>query len=82
MSKRVTRRPAEKPEEREDRMLNTLKALAGEHFSDYVIITRSNEGGMVWKSSNGTWAKGACERLAERIRDDDHFHARDCWEPD
>lgn len=65
----------------EDRALAHLKACAGEHFADYVILVRTRDG-LCWRYNDRTWAKAACERLVNRIDSDDRLHAEDQWDPE
>lgn len=38
---------------------------AGELFKDYLILARLDNGGIIWKASDSTWARGAADRYRD-----------------
>lgn len=44
-----------------------LGRLATEFFDDYVVICRLPRCGMIWRSSDPTWARGAMQRYMNRL---------------
>ncbi|HET9146140.1 MAG TPA: hypothetical protein VFN81_08645 [Sphingomicrobium sp.] len=44
-----------------------LAANVGEHFTDYVVLVRSKDGGMWSSCSNEAWARGAMNQLFDRF---------------
>lgn len=59
--------PEEEPEDNESEpedikdMLN-ITAQVGEMYSNYLIMARSKNGNFVYRSSDSTWAIGACHK--------------------
>lgn len=41
--------------------LALLSASIGEHFKDFVVLVRT-ENGLLWRSSDSVWGGGACWR--------------------
>lgn len=57
-------------EEKDRTDVLNLSAKIGERFSDYVLIVRIPDG-LRWKYSDRTFARGACDRLIDRLSYDD-----------
>ena len=47
---------------------NDIAAVAGESFSDYLIIARTYDNGLQWRASNGSWAEGAAGKFLSAQR--------------
>ena len=66
---------------REDVIFDDIAAKIGEHFSDYVLIVRTKDGGVQWRGSNATWTIGAMRgrinRIEEREREDERIRIED-----
>lgn len=57
----------------EEDTFRDITSTLGEHFTDYLVIGRLNNGGMVWRASNTNWAVGAAERYQCFMRDNDYM---------
>ena len=53
--------------------MDSLVARAGEHFIDFLVITRRSDGGLSWRSSDTTWAENAARRYMIACQDMDAF---------
>lgn len=53
-----------------------MVAKSGEHFEDYLLIVKTNNGTLDWRSSDKTWAMGAAERYLNlgHAEDDINLH--------
>lgn len=53
-----------------------MVAKSGEHFEDYLLIVKTNNGTLDWRSSDKTWAMGAAERYINlgHAEDDINLH--------
>lgn len=68
MDSPLNEKPRESHRKRDRRKFEDLAALAGETFNDYLIIARTEDGGMRWRASNGTWASGAAGTFLDAQR--------------
>lgn len=59
-------------EEQEARFERIILQLQ-EWFPDYYVAVRYGKGGAMWRSSDATWARGVCDRYAERQRETDRM---------
>ena len=48
---------------REGKHFRDLCALAGEGFTDYLLIVRTKANGLEWRASNGSWGIGVAEKF-------------------
>lgn len=55
----MTKKEPQKPAH--ERFLDSC-AKVGEHFPEFLMIVKTDEGFMDWRSSDKTWAMGAAER--------------------
>jgi len=53
-------------EERERRFAQACSHLT-EFFKDFLVICRLPSAGLMWRSSDPTWARGAVKRYATRL---------------
>lgn len=63
-------------EEIETARLERIGALAGEHFTDFLLVVRV-AGGVRWKNSDRAWALGAAKRFNICMDEDDRERRRD-----
>lgn len=55
--------------------LAQLRALAGEHFDDYLVVVRK-DGLLHWAASDRTWAAGAAKRYGTIMDEEDRARRR------
>ena len=48
--------------DRDLKQFDSMVSNLGEHFKEYVLIAKGSNGNMLWRSSDRTWAMGACQR--------------------
>lgn len=53
-----------------------MVAKSGEHFQEYVVIVKTPNGSLDWRSSDKTWAMGATARYLELAHGEDHINLR------
>lgn len=53
-----------------DELAENLRA----RYGDYVLIVKPHNKGRMWRTSNLTWAFGACMRLVDWIKIQDSFY--------
>lgn len=53
-----------------------MVAKSGEHFEDYLLIVKTNNGTLDWRSSDKTWAMGAAERYLNLGHAEDDVNLR------
>jgi hypothetical protein len=62
--------PLRESEQNTSETVQRFAANLGERFGDYLIIVRSDKG-LSWRSSDRTWAIGACDRYVDSVLSDD-----------
>lgn len=62
----------------DDRFKNFLDMVAktGEHFPEYIVIVKTHNGNLDWRSSDKTWAMGAAERYLNICHEEDGINLR------
>lgn len=63
--------------DREADRLRDICSRVGEHFQDYVVIIRTEDGNVSWRASDPTWAEGAARRFFNYVQTANHFSAMD-----
>jgi hypothetical protein len=53
-----------------------MVAKSGEHFGDYLLIVKTNNGILDWRSSDKTWALGAAQRFINLGHAEDEVNMR------
>lgn len=51
-----------------------MVAKSGEHFDDYLLIVKTNNGTLDWRSSDKSWAMGAAERYLNLCHAEDQIN--------
>lgn len=51
-----------------------MVAKSGEHFQEYVVIVKTPNGTIDWRSSDKTWAMGAAERYLNLCHAEDDIN--------
>lgn len=56
-----------------DKFFDRVTAQLGERFADYLLIARHRSHGLQWRSSDETWARGACDCYLTHKRSEDEL---------
>lgn len=68
------RKKARTPAER----LRDLKSVVAEHFPNFLVITGADSGGIMWVSSDRSWAVGAASLYGSMMDEDARDSRRGC----
>ena len=58
--------------DREVVRMDGICARLGEHFRDYVVIARADDGDVSWGASNHTWAESAAREYFNYVQMGNH----------
>jgi hypothetical protein len=60
-------------EKREVESFKTICSGLAEHSADYLVVMRTPQGELIWKSSDKSWAVGVCERYITYTHEQDRL---------
>ena len=63
--------------DREMQRMDTLCSNLGEHFKDYVVLVRGDDGMVSWRASDHSWAESATRQYFNYVQYGHELHARD-----